>query len=74
MIVCQCHVVSDRAIGRAIDHGARTVEEIGDRCAAGTSCAGCHPELERLLCERATRLAGAGAHRPLAGLLGWRHG
>ena len=75
MIVCQCRVVSERTVQGAVDAGARSVEEIGERCAAGTDCAGCHPELERLLCERARRLAGAGAqHRPLAGLLGWRHG
>lgn len=75
MIICHCRVVSAREVTRAIDAGAHSVEEIGERCAAGTHCGGCHPELERLLCERAERMAGAGAgHRPLAGLLGWRHG
>lgn len=75
MLVCHCRVVTDRAIKRAIDHGAETVDEIGDRCGAGTTCGGCHPELERLLSERARRLAGAGAGQGMAGAFrGWRHG
>jgi bacterioferritin-associated ferredoxin len=63
LIVCQCQAVNDRTVALAIEDGARTVDEIGERCRAGTDCTGCHPELERLLCERASRLAGAGASR-----------
>jgi bacterioferritin-associated ferredoxin len=58
--VCHCRVVTDREVERAIADGARTIEEIGARCGAGTDCASCHPELERLLSERHLRLAGAG--------------
>lgn len=75
MLVCHCHVVTDRGVKRAIDHGADTVAEIGAACGAGTCCAGCHPELERLLSERARRLAGAGSGSGPAGAVrGWRHG
>ncbi len=75
MLVCHCRVVNDRAVKRAIEHGAETVDEIGAACGAGTCCGGCHPELERLLSERARRLAGAGAGHGLVGAIrGWRHG
>lgn len=75
MYICHCRAVNERTVCRAIDHGAHTVEEIGERCGAGTCCHACHPELERLLSERAERLAGAGAsHGVLTALRGWRHG
>lgn len=73
MIVCHCRAVNERAVERAIDAGARSVEEVGARCGAGTHCGGCHPELERLLSERAQRLAGAGAsYRRVPAFSGWR--
>ena len=75
MLVCHCRAVSDRTIKRAIDDGADTLDEIGELCGAGTCCAGCHPELERLLSERARRLAVAGAGHGLVGAVrAWRHG
>ena len=57
MIVCHCRAVNERAVERVIEHGAETVERIGESCGAGTVCHACHPELERLLSERARRLA-----------------
>ena len=74
MIVCHCRVVGERSVERAIDAGAHTVDEIGARCGAGTVCGGCHPELQRLLSERASRPAGAGAARHGLSALRWRHG
>jgi NAD(P)H-nitrite reductase large subunit len=50
-IACSCHGVRDGAVVEAIDDGASSVEEIIDRCAAGGTCGGCHPTLERLLQE-----------------------
>jgi bacterioferritin-associated ferredoxin len=49
MYVCLCRGVSDRKVRSAISRGATTIEEIGDRCAAGTRCGGCWPVLEDLL-------------------------
>ena len=71
MLVCHCRAVNERAVERVIDSGARSVEEIGARCGAGTHCGACHPELERLLSERAQRLAGA-AHGRVPAFSGWR--
>lgn len=74
MLVCHCRAVNERAVARAVDAGAESVEDIGRTCGAGTCCTGCHPELERLLSERAHRLAGAGAsHGLVPAFRGWRH-
>lgn len=54
MIVCFCHPTSDRDVDAIIDEGARTLEEIGERCGAGTGCGTCHEELrDRLLAKGA---------------------
>ena len=51
MIVCQCHGVSERRVRREIEHGAATIEELAEGCAAGSCCYGCHPTLDALLAE-----------------------
>jgi bacterioferritin-associated ferredoxin len=55
MIVCACHPASDRDVDAVIDEGARTVEDIGRRCGAGTGCGACIDELR-------DRLAAKGAN------------
>jgi len=47
--VCLCRAVTDRKVRKSIRRGARTVEDIGVACGAGTGCGGCRPELEALL-------------------------
>ncbi len=60
-----CYPASHRDIDAVIDDGARTVEEIGQRCRAGTGCGMCHDELRERLEARggganaATRDCGA---------------
>jgi bacterioferritin-associated ferredoxin len=49
MIVCHCHVVSDRRICAAVDGGACTVDDVGADCAAGTRCGSCRPTIVALL-------------------------
>ena len=49
MVVCLCRNVTSREIEEHIDRGARTLEEVGRRCGAGTDCGGCHADLEELL-------------------------
>jgi bacterioferritin-associated ferredoxin len=46
--VCICHAVSDRQLDDVIAAGARTEDEVGELCYAGTGCGGC---LDRI-CDR----------------------
>ena len=55
MIVCHCAVVSDRHIRDVVACGADTVDEVGDRCGAGTHCGGCRPTIGALLVAVAAR-------------------
>lgn len=55
MIVCLCHPTSERDLDAIIDDGARTVEEVGRRCGAGTGCGACLDEVrERLTAKGAS--------------------
>jgi bacterioferritin-associated ferredoxin len=47
MYACVCFCVTEEEIQDEISAGARTEEEIGERCGAGTSCGTC---VERLGC------------------------
>ena len=49
MYACLCEGVSERKVRHAIARGARSIDEIGDACRAGTRCGGCWPTLEDLL-------------------------
>ncbi|MGH3328078.1 MAG: (2Fe-2S)-binding protein [Streptomycetales bacterium] len=51
MYVCICHGVTERDIRREVAAGARSVEEIGDRCRAGTGCGSCVDRVCALLSE-----------------------
>lgn len=65
-LVCKCLVVGERQILKTIAAGARTVEQIGARCEAGTGCTSCHGALQALLDE----VAAAGEPDPQLGLFG----
>jgi len=54
MFVCSCRAVTDRTVNAAIASGATCIEDVAERCGAGTRCGGCWPELERLLHEHQT--------------------
>lgn len=41
MVVCLCKRATDRDIADAIDDGARSVDEVGEACGAGTGCGCC---------------------------------
>ena len=47
--VCHCRAVNDRAVQAAVENGARSIEELGRTCGAGTDCGSCHSTLARLL-------------------------
>jgi bacterioferritin-associated ferredoxin len=51
ILVCRCLDVGDRTIRRAIQHGARSAEAVGDACAAAVGCRSCRPDVLRILDE-----------------------
>ena len=57
MFVCSCRAVTDRTVDAAIASGASCVEEVAQRCGAGSRCGGCWPELERILQEHAAAVS-----------------
>jgi len=59
MLVCHCHAVCDRTIRQCIREGARSADDVGDACGAGTGCGGCRPVIEDIL--EASGVAPAGA-------------
>lgn len=48
-LICLCEGVSERKVRRAVEQGARSVDEIGEQCGAGRNCLSCHPTLEDVL-------------------------
>jgi len=56
MYVCSCAGVSDRAVKAAVDDGARSIEDLGERCGAGAECGGCLPALADLLADETNYL------------------
>jgi bacterioferritin-associated ferredoxin len=49
MYVCICEAVTDDQIRFAVTCGARTIEDVGEACAAGTGCGSCHDEIDVFL-------------------------
>jgi bacterioferritin-associated ferredoxin len=49
MYVCSCRAVTDRTVKAAIASGARTIDDLAERCGAGGRCGGCWPALTELL-------------------------
>ena len=49
MYVCLCKVATDSDVKSAIAEGARTVEDVGDACGAGTGCGACRPQIHEML-------------------------
>ncbi len=47
--LCRCMGVRASEVRRAIRRGARTLDEVGRACAAGTGCRACHGDIEALL-------------------------
>lgn len=49
MFVCHCRAVTDRTIAACVAGGARTLDEVAERCGAGGRCGGCRPVVAELL-------------------------
>jgi bacterioferritin-associated ferredoxin len=63
-IICHCNAVKERAIVKAIHHGAETVDDVRTRCNAATRCGGCEDAVLDLL----DRHAGLHATAPVVGV------
>ncbi len=50
-ILCQCQNVPRGRVIAEIRRGARSVEEVAERCAAGTGCGSCRDEIAALLMQ-----------------------
>ena len=55
MYVCSCRAVTDRTVKAAIASGARTIDQVAERCGAGGRCGGCWPALTELLDDAAAQ-------------------
>ncbi len=55
-ILCQCLLVSEADIKKAIRKGARTVDEVRLCCEAGGGCGSCHGAIETLIAHHRERL------------------
>ena len=51
MIVCQCRVVSDRAIDAALSDGARSVSAVCRTTGAAQECGSCIFTVKALVCQ-----------------------
>lgn len=49
MYVCICHALTENEINAETALGARSIEDLGARCGAGTGCGMCHEKLRALL-------------------------
>lgn len=47
--LCQCLLVTEHDVLATIRAGARTVDEVGERCDAGTGCGSCRGGIELLI-------------------------
>jgi bacterioferritin-associated ferredoxin len=55
MYACVCFSITEEEIADEISAGARTEEELGERCGAGTSCGTCVERLGCLIEQARTR-------------------
>ena len=49
MYACICSAVTVEQVTAAIDAGADSIDAVGERTTAGTTCGSCHDHLEDLI-------------------------
>ncbi|HEV7827147.1 MAG TPA: (2Fe-2S)-binding protein [Mycobacteriales bacterium] len=70
MYACICFAVSEDELDDAISAGARTEEEVGDACGAGTGCGSCLDRIcARLMASAPQARQDAATHRPPRGIV-----
>lgn len=55
VLLCQCNTVFEHEVIACVRRGARSVEEVGDGCEAGTGCGSCRGAIKTILEEEAQR-------------------
>lgn len=60
MIVCLCEIATDKDISLAIAEGAHTVDQVGERCGAGTGCGTCRGFIGEMIEKAQARCPGTG--------------
>ncbi len=68
--LCQCMLVSEQQVLTTIRAGARSVDEVGERCDAGTGCGSCRGGIELLIQQEVRRRARAPVPDALLAQLG----
>jgi bacterioferritin-associated ferredoxin len=63
MYVCCCMGVNDRAVRRAIEDGACTVEQVAACTKAGTRCGACRKDIAAMLSAASLETSSAAAPR-----------
>ncbi len=63
LLLCQCNAIFEHEVQACIRRGARTVDEVGERCEAGTGCGSCRGAIKTMIEEEAQRRR-AGADVP----------
>ncbi len=55
LLLCQCNAIYEREVLVCIRRGARTVDEVGDECDAGTGCGSCRGAIKTMIEEEQQR-------------------
>jgi len=55
LLLCQCNAIYEREVLICIRRGARTVDEVGDGCDAGTGCGSCRGAIKTMIEEEQQR-------------------
>jgi bacterioferritin-associated ferredoxin len=57
LLVCHCLCVFDATVRECVRQGARTPEDVGDQCGAGTGCGGCRQSIEAIVRRECAKAA-----------------
>lgn len=55
LLLCQCNAIFEHEVQACIRKGARSVDEVGERCEAGTGCGSCRGAIKTMIEEEDQR-------------------
>jgi bacterioferritin-associated ferredoxin len=65
VLVCHCLRVFDKVIRECARGGARTTDDVADRCGAGSACGGCRESIAAIVACESRGAGGPGAARAI---------